>query len=85
VVFVHIVGGFALCLGLGTRVAAVLNIPVLLGAVIFIHSSEGLFSATQGMELSLFVLFALCLVAWNGGGKISLDYFLKSDELETAV
>ena len=85
VVFVHIVGGFALCLGLGTRVAAALNISVLLGAVIFIHSSEGLFSVTQGMELSLFVLFALCLVAWKGAGKISLDYFLKGDERETAV
>ena len=85
VVFVHIVGGFALCLGLGTRIASALNISVLLGAVIFVHSAEGLFSATQGMELSLLVLFALFLVVWKGAGKMSLDYFLKNDEVATAT
>ena len=75
VVFVHVVGGFALALGLGTRIAALLNIFILVGAVVFVHSAEGLFSASQGMEFSLFVLFALCLVLWRGGGKLSFDYF----------
>jgi len=78
VVFVHIVGGFTLAVGLGTRVASALNITVLLGAVIFVHSAEGLFSKGQGMEFSLFVLFALVLVLWRGAGKLSVDYFLKS-------
>ncbi len=77
VVFVHIVGGFALAVGLGTRIASALNITVLLGAVIFVHSAEGLFSKSQGMEFSLLVLFSLCLVLWQGAGKASLDYFLK--------
>ncbi len=78
VVFVHIVGGFALAVGLGTRIASALNITVLIGAVIFVHSAEGLFSRSQGMEFSLFVLFSLCLVLWKGAGKVSIDNFLKS-------
>lgn len=82
VVFVHIVGGFTLALGLGTRIAAALNITVLLGAVFFVHSAEGLFSRGQGMEFSLFVLFALCLVLWRGAGKVSFDNYLK---LQTAT
>jgi NNP family nitrate/nitrite transporter-like MFS transporter len=77
VVFVHIVGGFTLAVGLGTRVASALNITVLLGAVIFVHSAEGLFSKGQGLEFSLFVLFALCLVMWRGAGKVSVDNFLR--------
>lgn len=77
VVFVHIVGGFALAVGLGTRIASALNISVLLGAVFWVHSAEGLFSKGQGMEFSLFVLFALCLVLWRGAGKVSVDHFLK--------
>jgi uncharacterized membrane protein YphA (DoxX/SURF4 family) len=77
VVFVHVVGGFSLALGLGTRIASILNITVLMGAVIFVHSAEGLFSKGQGMEFSLFVLFALFLVLWRGSGKVSVDYFLK--------
>jgi len=48
VVFVHVVGGFALALGLGTRIASALNITVLMGAVFLVHSSEGLFSKGQG-------------------------------------
>lgn len=77
VVFAHIVGGFALAVGLGTRIAAALNISVLFGAVFLVHSAEGLFSKGQGMEFSLFVLFALCLVLWRGAGKVSVDHFLK--------
>jgi MFS transporter, NNP family, nitrate/nitrite transporter len=77
VVFVHVVGGFTLALGLATRIASALNITVLLGAVFFIHSAEGLFSKGQGMEFSLFVLFALILVLWQGAGKLSVDHYLK--------
>lgn len=77
VVFVHIVGGFTLSLGLGTRISSLLNISVLVGAIIFVHSSAGLFSEGQGLEFSLFVLFSLCLVLWRGSGKVSIDNFLK--------
>ena len=75
-VFVHIIAGFALAVGLGTRIAAALNITVLLGAVVWVHSAEGLFSQGRGMEFSLFVLFSLCLVLWHGAGKLSFDHFL---------
>lgn len=76
VVFAHVVGGFALAMGLATRLAALVNITVLLGAIVFVHSGEGLFSANQGMEFSLFVLFALCLLVWSGAGKLSFDHLL---------
>ena len=77
VVFAHVVGGFALLVGLGTRLAAALNITVLMGAVIFVHAAEGLFSKGQGMEFSLLVLFSLCLVLWRGAGKVSIEHILR--------
>jgi uncharacterized membrane protein YphA (DoxX/SURF4 family) len=40
VVFAHIVGGIFLILGLFTRFACLIQIPILLGAVIFINSSR---------------------------------------------
>lgn len=76
VVLAHLVGGFMLFLGLLTRVAALANALVLLGAVVFVHQREGLFSRTQGLEFALFVLFALVLVAWHGSGRLSLDRVL---------
>lgn len=82
VVFVHVVGGLALALGLGTRFAALINISVVLGAVLFVHSSEGLFTPSQGLELSLLVLFGLCLIVWKGATKFSVDHILKHNAEE---
>lgn len=77
VVTVHMIGGTCLALGFATRIAAFLNMTVLFGAVLFVHSSEGLFSVGQGLELSLFVLFSLGLLLWEGSGRISIDRYLK--------
>lgn len=72
----HAVGGAALILGFASRVAAAVNVPVLLGAVFFVHSGEGLFTSNEGLQFSLFVLFTLCLIVWKGGGKVSLDHIM---------
>ena len=76
----HVVGGSCIALGLATRLAAAANVPVLLGAVLFVHTSSGLFAPDQGMELSVFVLIALGLLVWNGSGRFSLDRLLGADE-----
>jgi uncharacterized membrane protein YphA (DoxX/SURF4 family) len=69
----HVVGGLMLAMGLLTRIAALVNVPALLGAVLFVHTPSGLFSRTPDFEFSLFVLFVLVLIAWYGGGRWSLD------------
>ena len=78
VVGVHIVGGACLAIGLATRTAAFFNLTVLFGAVLFVHSSEGLFSSNQGLQFSLFVLFTLALFLWKGPGRHSMDHYLKT-------
>ena len=80
VVTVHAIGGFCLAIGLGTRIAAFFNITVLVGAVSFIHLGDGLLTNNQGMEFSLFVLFALILIVWQGSGKFSLDQYMHLSE-----
>src|SRR2546423_9091908 len=37
ILFAHLLGGFLLVLGLLTRFACIIQIPILLGAIIFIH------------------------------------------------
>jgi len=76
VVVAHVMGGVLLFLGLLTRLAALVNVPVLLGAVVFVHQREGLFTRTQGMEFALLVLFTLVLIVWHGPGRWSLDRVL---------
>jgi uncharacterized membrane protein YphA (DoxX/SURF4 family) len=76
VVMAHTAGGLMLVAGFCTRVAALANLPVLLGAVLFVHKEDGLFSHAQGLEFSVFVLFVLSLLAWHGGGSWSADRYV---------
>jgi len=84
VIIAHFLGGLTMALGIRARIGAILNIPVLCGAILFVHSREGLFTIGQGMELAVITLFALVIVLWHGSGNISLDavfsYANKADE-----
>ena len=72
-----------IAMGLLTRIACAVNIPVLAGAVLFVHGKEGLFAAGGGLELAFMVLFALCVVFWYGSGDISVDKMIdNSKEME---
>ncbi len=80
VVFVHAVGGICLAMGFATRVSAFLNIIVMTGAVLFVHSFQGLLGANQNLQFAVFVLFALLLLLWRGAGTFSIDQVLRSQQ-----
>lgn len=69
----HLIGGALLTVGLFTRLAALVQLPVLVGAVSLVHWQDGLLSANQSLEFSALVLFLLVLVCLFGGGRWSLD------------
>lgn len=77
VITLHIVGGLMLALGLLTRIASLLQIPVLFGAVFFVHLKTGLSKVEQSFELSMLVLVLLILFFLFGGGGISMDNYFK--------
>ena len=76
VVAAHLCGGILLALGLGTRLAAAVQIPPLLGAVLFVHAHEGLLTAGQSLEFAALVLAMLSAFAVFGAGHLSLDSWL---------
>ena len=71
IIFGHIIGGFLVAVGLFTRLACILQIPILLGALIFVdwdvmqHFSE--------FFLALLTLILLCYFTIIGSGPWSLD------------
>lgn len=77
VVFAHTVGGLFIAMGLLTRFCAAVNIPVLLGAVFFVHSPTGLFTVYPLMGVSLLVLFLLIFFLIEGSGRISVDDYMR--------
>ncbi len=69
----HMVGGLLLAVGLMTRLAALLQIPILIGAVFLIHLKQGLLASGQSLELSSLVLFLLLVYVVFGAGRWSVD------------
>jgi len=84
ITFAHIIGGLFMVMGLLTRLAALVQIPVLTGAVFVVHLREGLASAEQSLELAGLVLFLLLVVFAFGPGKLSLDYYLFGRKMQAA-
>lgn len=76
VVTAHISGGLLLAFGCYTRLAAAVQIPILAGAVFFVHLREGLLGPSQSLELTALVLVALIVYAVFGSGPLSLDHYL---------
>ena len=72
VALAHLIGGLMLVVGLLTRIAAWVQIPILAGALL-IHRSDGLMTMGQSLELSALVFFLLIIFALAGAGPLSVD------------
>ena len=83
IVPVHLFGGLMLAVGLLTRVAALAQLPILIGAVFYVHLSELTLMSVeprQNLELSALVLFLTCLICLHGSGRLSVDHLISKGE-----
>lgn len=71
VVFAHILGGFLLAIGLFTRFACLIQIPILLGAVLFVNTNRDLLRPYSALILSIVVLLLLIYFLIIGSGPLS--------------
>ena len=80
IVFAHIVGGLMLAFGFATRAACIMQIPILIGAIFFINSSEGMFNSYSQMIITVVCLLGLIYFLIAGNGPWSVDRFLIEKE-----
>ncbi|SFD85837.1 putative oxidoreductase [Actinopolyspora alba] len=73
---VETLGGIALILGVALPLAGVLLAAVMLGALFFVHLSQGFFTSGGGYEYVL-VLAAAALALGFSGGNYSIDRLLR--------
>ncbi|TSJ44381.1 DoxX family protein [Mucilaginibacter corticis] len=76
VTLVHMIGGVLIFLGLFTRLAAILQIPVVFGAVFFVNIMS--YYVNSELWLSIMVLALLMLFTVIGSGPLSIDNVLKN-------
>ncbi len=86
VAFAHILGGFFLTIGMFTRAACLIQIPILLGAIIFvnINATRDAFSPYSELFLSIIILLLLVYFLIVGNGPLSVkmppEEYLKEHE-----
>jgi putative oxidoreductase len=80
VAFAHLLGGFLLMLGLLTRFACLIQIPILIGAVFFINLSGNVLRPFSELGLSVAVLLLLILFLIVGNGPWSFQLTSEKDK-----
>ena len=71
-ILAHGLGGIGLVLGIFPRWAALANVPVMLGAIVFVHLKKGFWAHQGGYEYPLVLLLASLALAMTGGGALTL-------------
>jgi uncharacterized membrane protein YphA (DoxX/SURF4 family) len=79
ITWLHLLCGFLIIIGLFTRLATMLMIPILTGAVLFVNAQRGIFAAESEFSFSLIVLLMLVFFLIEGSGPLSLDSYFKKN------
>jgi len=82
VAFAHLIGGLMIILGLLTRVAVAFQIPILLGAIIFVNAPAGLLTDNSELLLSIIVFCMLVFFFIYGSGPWSMDAYMEKHRKE---
>ena len=80
ILFAHLLGGILLITGVLTRFACLIQLPILLGAIIFINSSRELWQPFSELYISIIVFLLLVYFLVVGNGTWSLARFLEEDK-----
>lgn len=85
VIVAHAVGGLMLVVGFWTPVAALAQLPIMVGATFFVHLPQGFFvrgipteaaagrAIASGYEFTLLVLAATIALVFTGSGAVAID------------
>ena len=77
VIWGHLIGGALMAVGLFTRLAALVQIPIFYGAIAYVYTGHmNSFEAREGFEFAGLMFFLCGLLMAFGAGPWSLDYRL---------
>ena len=73
IIIFHLIGGICIIAGYQTRLFCLINLPVLLGAVIFIGLRQNVFKPYSEFWLSLLALLAIICFSIMGNGFVTVE------------
>jgi putative oxidoreductase len=78
ITYLNLLGGLFILVGLFTKTSCIVQIPILIGAVFFVNTKDGLNQSTSELVLSAIVLVLLIVFAIKGSGVLSADEYFRS-------
>jgi uncharacterized membrane protein YphA (DoxX/SURF4 family) len=79
ITWANLLTGTLLIIGLWTRMMALLQLPILIGAIIFINAQRGGLAPESELVLAILTLLLVIFFLIEGSGPLSLDtYFEKN-------
>lgn len=69
--WVHLLGGVFILIGMFTRIAVIVQLPILIGAVFFVNSKKWIFASESELGLSIIILVLLIVFLFAGDGYLS--------------
>jgi putative oxidoreductase len=85
ITWANLLGGSLLIIGMQTRLVCFLQLPILVGAVLFINLHKNAFAPQSELWLALVTLAGLIFFIIEGGGPLSIDkYFYKNRDSQAA-
>jgi len=79
ITWANFLGGFLIIIGLFTRFIALIQIPILIGAVFFINGHKEKTGAGSELIFAIITLLLLIVFLIKGSGAISLDNYFKKN------
>lgn len=78
--WLNLLCGVFIIIGLYTRLAVVIQIPILIGAIVFVNAKKGLFAGESELGISIATLVLLIVFLFMGGGHLSYDKALYKEK-----
>jgi len=75
--WIHIIGGAMILVGLLTRLVSLIQIPIVLGAVVFVNMTEAAKVEQSELPFSFLMLVLVIVFFIEGGGYMSLDNYIR--------
>ncbi len=78
--WMNLLCGVFIIIGLYTRLAVLIQIPILIGAIVFVNAKKGLFAGESEFAFSIVILVLLIVFLFMGGGYLSYDKAIYNDK-----
>ena len=78
ITYFNLLGGVFIIAGLFTKWVSLLQIPLIIGAIVFVNSKAGISFSNTELALSMLVLVLLIVFVIKGSGNISADEFFRT-------